>query len=131
MAEYALTKAFDVPVQQVWAVASDPANLARWLPTAHRSAPQGGQQVELAGESHGHRYDVSAPLRVDEAAHRLSWSAPDGRGYEGSLDVRGEGERTELTVHLSLSDELPAAGRGQEVERGMAEALEALAAAAR
>lgn len=131
MAEYSLTKTFDVPVDRVWAFASDLHNLPRWLPTAQRSAAQGGDRVELVGESHGHGYDVAAPLHVDSAMHRLSWSAPEEPGYQGWLQVSGDDGRSEVMVHLTVPDDRPAATRAEEVERGMAEALDGLADAAR
>ena len=131
MAEFSFTKTFDVPADRVWAFASDPQNLSRWLPTAQRSAAQGGDRVELAGESHGHRYDKTAALEVDSGAHLLSWSAPEDPGYEGWLEISGDDGRSRLMVHLSVPDDRPAAGRTEEVERGMVQALDGLADAGR
>lgn len=87
--------------------------------------------MQLAGDSHGHHYDLAASLHVDDGARRLSWSVADAPGYEGWLEISGEDSHGELTVHLSLSDESPAAAQSEEVERGMAEALDGLADAAR
>lgn len=127
MAEYSMTKTFKLPADQVWAFASDAANLSRWLPTTQRSSAEEPGDVRLAGESHGHAYDMTASLRGDAQGQRLSWAAPDLPGYEGSLDISGGDGHCELTVHLRVPDDHAAAAQTEEVERGMAEALDGLA----
>lgn len=125
-----MTRTFDVPAEQVWEFASQPANISRWVPTTHRSSGGAAGEARLVGESHGHRYDATAALRMDEDARQLSWSAAGFPGYEGSLIIAGQDGRSELTVHLRLPDGHAAAAQADEVERGLAEALEGLAKAA-
>lgn len=63
--------------------------------------------------------------------HQLSWSTPEEPGYQGWLEISGDDGRSQLMVHLSVPDERPAAPGADMVERGMAEALDGLADAAR
>jgi uncharacterized protein YndB with AHSA1/START domain len=127
MAQYSMTKALDAPAERVWATASDVSVLAKWLPTTHESHAAGGERVQLTGDSHGHPYDTAAPVHADEQAHRLSWSAPDGPAYAGWLQVSGDSAHAEVTLSLEIADERPAAAHGDEVQRGMSEALDRLA----
>ncbi len=127
MAEYSLSRTFGVGADRLWTVASDARSMSQWLPTAQRSAAQAGDRVQLAGESHGHRYDTAAALQIDAAQRRLSWSAPDEPSYHGWLQVTGDGNSGSVSIHLTVSDERPATAQGDEVERGMAETLDRLA----
>jgi uncharacterized protein YndB with AHSA1/START domain len=113
----------------IWRVVADPARLAEWVPTARVARPADAEDVHLEGKSHGHPYSVTSPFHADEAHRRLEWSAPAVPGYEGSLEVLGQGDASEVQLHLIIPDDrLPASDDViAEVRRGMDEALERLA----
>jgi hypothetical protein len=98
----------DVAADRARAVVSGVANVSRWLPTAQRSSAAGGEQVHVAGESHGHRYDTAAPPR--QHRHTPVVLVHDGTprvpGIAAGLRLGGHAE---VSVHVELADERPAA----------------------
>jgi uncharacterized protein YndB with AHSA1/START domain len=110
----------------VWRVVSDPGRLADWVPTARSSRPAGEDSVQLAGESHGHDYDLQSGFAADDAARRLSWDSPRHTGYQGTLEVAERGTSSVVTVRVTIPD-IPSSAEA-EITRGVGEALDKIAA---
>ncbi len=111
-------------------------NLPRYLPTTHAAQPQEGERVRVQGEAQGHKYDSDGYFRADSANHRIEWGA-DERYYSGWLQVKGQGDGSRMTVHLSFSGGPPAGlgkapGEGggapsrEQVQEGLVTALESI-----
>jgi uncharacterized protein YndB with AHSA1/START domain len=122
MAEVEQSRELDATAEAVWRLVSDPDRLAEWVPTIAASRPAGQGTVHLQGESHGHDYDTSGRLTLDQAARRLSWDSPRHPGYHGVLTVAGRDGGSTVTVRVSVPGLPPAAG--DELARGAAEALD-------
>ncbi len=122
VAEVEQSRQLDATAEAVWRLVSDPDRLAEWVPTIVASRPAGQGTVHLQGESHGHDYDISGRLTLDQAARRLSWDSPRNAGYQGELTVTGHDGGSTVTVRVSVPDLPPSVG--EELERGAAEALD-------
>jgi uncharacterized protein YndB with AHSA1/START domain len=122
MTEFERSQDIDAAPEAVWRVVSDPGRLAEWLPTTTASRPAGHDAVELVGESHGHDYDLQSGFVADDAARRLSWDSPRESGYRGELTVAEQPGGSRITVRLTIP--LAPADADEEINRGLAEALE-------
>ncbi|GGP06746.1 hypothetical protein LDL08_16300 [Nonomuraea glycinis] len=106
MAEYEATRGMPAGSDVVFGVASDVAQINRWLPHGLWVRDSGPNTLEAGGDvvpgegRHEGLYDVSADqLRVE-------WGGRDHPGYAGWLQVSDSQSGTsEVTVHISLLDE--------------------------
>ena len=130
MAEIDGSRAFEIPADVLWAVISDPARLADWVPTMQIAHPSGKDEVHLEGESHGHTYSLDSLLRVDKSERRLHWGAEGDDGYRGSLRVAERPSGSEVHLHVAIPDDRlgpsPDAAVA-EIRRGMEETFDRLA----
>lgn len=130
MAEVEGSRGFDVSCDALWAVVSDPARLADWVPTMRRAAPAGPAEVHLEGESHGHPYSLDSMLRVDQGDRRLHWGSDADEGYRGWLQVLDRPPGSEVRLHVAVPDARlgPSAGAAaSEIREGIEEAFDRLA----
>lgn len=93
--------------ERVYAFVSEVRNLPKYLPTTNSAEPQQGERVRVQGEAEGHKYDSDGYFRKDEANHRLEWGA-DEHYYSGWLEVSGNGDSSDVTVHLTFKGRPPA-----------------------
>ena len=122
MPDFEKSKQIAASPEVTWSVVADPHRLAEWVPTARSSSPAGDHAVHLHGESHGHGYDIDSGFTADDDARRLSWNSPRLPGYGGVLAVTSHGAGSRVTVRVTLPHVPP--GAGDEMERGLAEALD-------
>jgi hypothetical protein len=130
MAEIEGSRGFGVTGDALWAVVSDPARLADWVPTMRRAQPAGTAEVHLEGESHGHPYSLDSELQVDKADRRLAWGADAAGGYRGWLHVTDRPSGSEVTIHVAIPDDRlgrSVAAATAEIRRGIEEAFDRLA----
>jgi uncharacterized protein YndB with AHSA1/START domain len=130
MAEIDGSRAFDVTAGAVWAVVSDPARLADWVPTMRLAQPAGKEEVHVEGESHGHRYSLDSLLRIDEGDRRLHWGTEGDDGYRGSLHVADRPSGSEVHLHVAIPDDRlgPSPDHAAaELRRGVEETFDRLA----
>ena len=130
MAEIEGSRTFDASAEDVWAVVADPARLASWVPTMRLAQPAGGSEVHVEGESHGHRYSLDSPLRIDESGRRLQWGTEGDDGYRGSLQVTERPPGSEVHLHVAVPDDRLSPSpdsAAAEIRRGMEEAFDRLA----
>src|SRR5215472_8466977 len=99
------SRAFNISGDALWAVVADPARLADWVPTMRMAQPSGKEEVHVEGESHGHRYSLDSPLRIDESDRRLYWGAEGDDGYRGSLEVAERPSGSEVHLQVAIPDE--------------------------
>ena len=102
MPEYEQSLSVQAAPERVFEFVSSLDNLPRYLPTVHQAEPQAGERVRVKGEAGGHPYDSDGYFRVDNSAHRMEWGSDGENNYSGWLKVGGEGETSEVTVHLSF-----------------------------
>jgi uncharacterized protein YndB with AHSA1/START domain len=124
------SRSFDVAPDELWALVADPARFSDWVPTMRVAEPSAGAEVHLEGESHGHRYSLNSPVRVDEGDRRLHWGTSEDQGYRGWLRVVDQPPGSELHIHVAIPDERigHSGGAAEEIRQGMDEALNRLAA---
>ena len=136
MAEIDGSRAFEITADAMWAVVADPARLAEWVPTMRLAQPSGGEggmgreEVHVEGESHGHRYSLDSPLRIDESGRRLQWGTEGDDGYRGSLQVTERPPGSEVHLHVAVPDDRLSPSpdsAAAEIRRGMEEAFDRLA----
>lgn len=130
MTEVDGSRSFGVDGDAVWAIVADPAQLADWVPTMRLAEPVGKEEVHLEGESHGHRYSLESQLRIDEGDRFLRWGAEGEEGYRGWLRVVNRPPGSEVHIHVIVPDERlgTSADADAEIQRGLQEALDRLAA---
>jgi len=129
MGDFEQSRDIGAAPEAVWRLVSDPNRLADWVPTTTASRPAGGDAVELQGESHGHDYDTRSGFVTDDAAKRLSWDSPRLSGYRGTLVVADHAGISRVTVRVTIPDDLARAD--EEIDRGLRETLDRIAALAR
>lgn len=109
---------------------SDIRNLPRYMPTTKDAQSQGEDRVRVQGEAQGHKYDSDGYLRRMEDQGRLEWGADEGY-YSGWLQVRPDGDGSEVTVHISLRGNPPGADPENapdpaQVQEGLRKGLESI-----
>jgi len=130
MAEIDGSRAFEITADALWAVVADPARLADWVPTMRLAQPSGMEGVHVEGESHGHRYSLDSPLRIDEGERRLHWGAEGDDGYRGSLRVTERPPGSEVHLHVAVPDDRLGPSpdsAAAEIRLGIEEAFDRLA----
>lgn len=130
MSEYERTIAIQAPPDRVFEFVADIRNMPRYMPTATRVKAQGDSRVRVEGEAHGHHYVSDGWMRSDGSRRRLEWGADEG-DYNGWLQVREDGPRSEVTIHLSMRrDQRRADRRGSlsddEVMDGLMTSLQSI-----
>ncbi len=90
----------------VYAFISDARNLPQYVPTTKSAQPLPGGKVRVQGEAQGHSYDNDGYFRADSSSRRIEWGAEE-RDYCGYLDIAAAGDGSDLTVHLTFSDQMP------------------------
>ncbi|WP_405801412.1 SRPBCC domain-containing protein [Streptomyces sp. NBC_01506] len=127
-----LTRAFALPVEEVWAAVTEPARTARWFgPWEGDGAPGGTARVRMVFEEQ----EPWIELRVEacEAPYRLVVSTADEAGAwnlelklagtsAGAVDVPG-GTEIQLIQHRESAAGLGEIGAGWEVLPGHAPRL--------
>lgn len=109
---------------------ADVRNLPKYLPTTKNAQSQGEGRVRIQGEAQGHQYDSDGYLRRQGQDTRLEWGSDEGY-YSGSLQVRPDGDRSVVTVHISLRGQPPGADAGDapspaQVQEGLRKGLESI-----
>ncbi|MBB4684471.1 SRPBCC family protein [Amycolatopsis jiangsuensis] len=123
MPSYDYTAQVDVPADQLFGYLAKPGNLPAFLPALTEARPVEGDRVHVEADVDGRHVAGEAWLHVDRGARTLSWGAPGEDDYHGDLSVRDHGENdSEVTIRLHTER----AG-GEEVQRGLEEAVAALA----
>ncbi len=125
MAEYERSQVIAAAPEAVFGYVSAVENLPRYLATTRVAEPAGPNRVRVAGSVQGRDYDTEGLLRASPDQRRLEWgSEGDGR-YAGWLQVYDYGDgQAELNVHLSFFDEAAGEVGPDEVEQGLATALQ-------
>jgi uncharacterized membrane protein len=124
MAEYEHTQTVQASPDVVYRFVSEVGNLPKYLPTTKSAQMQGADRVQVQGEANGHTYDDDGFFRRDEANRRLEWGSDDDH-YKGWLRIDGDGNRSNVTVHLTFQkQEIP--DQDERVRRGLRAALESI-----
>lgn len=106
---------------------AEPRNLPRYFPRMTTADPQGGDSVHVEAEVHGDHVEGDAWLHTRGMERRLEWGAEGPDDYHGELQVDDLAPgRSRVTVTLHSVRE----AEGQEVQRGLEEAVDALISAA-
>ncbi|WP_189210669.1 SRPBCC family protein [Actinokineospora fastidiosa] len=113
----------DVPAEDLFEYAAEPANLPEFLSVVSEAHRTGGDRVEVRADVHGHHVDGEGWFRADAASRTLRWGVPGQDDYRGELVVHEVGgDRSRVAVRLNT-----ARGDKGEVRRELAEAVAALA----
>jgi uncharacterized protein YndB with AHSA1/START domain len=103
--------------ESVFAAISDPNNLSRFVPQLTAVRPVGGDRVEVDARYEGKTQTGAAHFRTDEESRRIEWGSASG--YEGWIQVDGDGEGSRLTLHLHTT-------HGTERDHDIAATLDAI-----
>ena len=130
LGEYEAVSAVDASPDDVFAFVSDVRNLPKYLPTTKDAQSQGTDRVRVQGEAQGHRYDSDGYLRPDAGAKRLEWGADEGY-YSGWMQIDGDGDASNVTVHISLRGKPPGAPddgapKRSDVQEGLEKGLQSI-----
>lgn len=93
MAEFEVERPMPLPAETVFAVASDVAHMAEWLPMTVE--PAGPNRLHVEGETRSGRYSASGLFGVRPEQRRVEWGSEDSDDYAGWLQVfeAGDGKR--------------------------------------
>ena len=131
LGEYEAKLQVNASSDEVFAFVSDVRNLPKYLPTTKDAQSQGTDRVRVQGEAQGFQYDSDGYLRPDADAKRLEWGADEGY-YSGWMQMTGDGDRSDVTVHISLRGKPPGApdeGAGpspSDIQEGLQKGLESI-----
>lgn len=127
MTTYTHTAEADIPADTLFSFLADPRNLPRYFPQMTAAEPEGGEQVHVEAEVHGHHVEGEAWVRPDAAARTLAWGAEGPDDYHGELEIEELAPgRSRITVNLHSVRE----AEGDEVQEGLKHTVAALAQAA-
>lgn len=123
MTTYTHTAEADIPADTLFAFLADPTNLPRYFPQMTAAEPEGGEQVHVEAEVHGHHVEGEAWVRPDVSRRTLEWGAEGPDDYHGELRVEEVAAgRSRLTISLHSVRE----AKGDEVQRGLEETVAVL-----
>ena len=114
--------------EEVFDFVADVRNMPRYLPTTRSAEPQGRDRVRMQGEAKGHAYDADGYLRQDRQKLRLEWGA-DERHYSGWLQVKPQGDASQVTVHLTFREQPGKGGytaSDSDINEGLIKSLESI-----
>lgn len=109
---------------------ADVRNLPKYMPTTKGAQSQGEARVRVQGEAQGQSYDSDGYLRRGDQRNRLEWGSDEGY-YSGWLQVRPDGDVSNVTVHISLRGHPPGADEGTapdpaQVKEGLRKGLQSI-----
>lgn len=123
MTTYTHTAEADIPADTLFEFLADPTNLPRYFPQMTAAEPEGGEQVHVEAEVHGHHVESEAWVRPDAGRRSLEWGAEGPDDYHGELRVEEVSPgRSRITVSLHSVRE----ASGDEVQRGLEETVAVL-----
>ena len=123
MTTYTHTAEADIPADTLFRFLADPTNLPRYFPQMTAAEPEGGEQVHVEAEVHGHHVEGEAWVRPDASRRTLEWGAEGPDDYHGELQVEEVAAgRSRLTISLHSVRE----AKGDEVQRGLEETVAVL-----
>jgi len=123
MTTYTHTAEADIAADTLFGFLAEPRNLPRYFPQMTAAEPEGGEQVHVEAEVHGHHVDGEAWVRQDPRQRRLEWGAEGPDDYHGELQIEELApDRSRITVSLHSVRE----AQGDEVQRGLEETVAAL-----
>ena len=129
MSEHEVSRVFQAPTADVFAVVGDIHRLPEWLSTvraADQTGPGSDTDVHVEGDAGAGGYVSEGFWRPSADQLRVEWGTPS-RGseesYAGWLQVEDRTSGCEVVVHLSFFGAQPPPG----VESALASSLEALA----
>ncbi|SDF74422.1 Polyketide cyclase / dehydrase and lipid transport [Lentzea fradiae] len=123
MTTYTHTAEADIPADTLFEFLADPTNLPRYFPQMTAAEPEGGEQVHVEAEVHGHHVESEAWVRPDAGRRSLEWGAEGPDDYHGELQVEEVTPgRSRITVSLHSVRE----ASGDEVQRGLEETVAVL-----
>ncbi|WP_216317813.1 SRPBCC family protein [Deinococcus aestuarii] len=133
--EYQGTRRIQASPEEVFAFVSDVRNLPRYLPTTRRAEPQGEERVAVEGEANGHPYQADGRFHKDARNHRLEWGSDGEINYSGTLEVRPDGDGSQVSVKLRFepdpgrapNEDMPGqAPSNDQIQEGIDKALESI-----
>ncbi|MGX7827947.1 SRPBCC family protein [Actinokineospora sp. 24-640] len=110
----------DLPAEQVFDYASEPANLPDFVSAVTEAHRGEDGRVRVVAEVDGRPVELEVWLRVDAHARTVAWGTGDGS--DGELAVRDHGAGTSEVVvrlHTAWAD-------GAEAQRGVEQAVAAM-----
>lgn len=120
MAEYELTRGMPADSGVVFGVASDVSLMNRWLPHGLWVRDSGPGTVEAGGEAVPGEGRHEGLVRAQKDQLRVEWGGRDHPDYSGWLQVADTDSGTsEVTVHISLTDEPGSPRERADEVRGM------------
>ncbi|WP_434443922.1 SRPBCC family protein [Lentzea sp. E54] len=123
MATYTHTAEADLPADTLFGFLAEPRNLPRYFPQMTTAEPEGGEQVHVEADVHGHHVEGEAWVRPDARRRTLEWGAEGQDDYHGELQVEEVAAgRSRITVSLHSVRE----AQGDEVQRGLEQTVAAL-----
>ncbi|MCU0552193.1 MAG: SRPBCC family protein [Leptolyngbya sp. Prado105] len=79
---------------------SDVRNVPQYLPTVTNAQPQSGERIRTQGHAGDHEYDSDGHFRIDQQRKRLEWGSDGENEYGGWMEVKGNGNQSEVKVHI-------------------------------
>jgi Polyketide cyclase / dehydrase and lipid transport len=91
-----------IPVapDRLYRTIADVGNLTRFIPPLKSVRRTDADHVEVEAEYEGHQEHGEAWFRTDDEGKRVEWGS-EGHPYHGWMQVDGDGEGSQLTVHLT------------------------------
>lgn len=121
MADFTGTTSVSVPAQNLFDYLSDVGNLPRYFSRMTSAEPGDGEEVRTTAKMpDGTEVQGDAWFRVDPGARRLEWGSEGPSAYSGYLEVRADGDGSEVEVHLHTTR---VADGDREVQDGVTETL--------
>ena len=105
----------------IFAFASDPENMPKYLSTVKEAHDAGGKadgrsRIAMKGEANGHPYEGEGWIEYRDGANEMTWGSEGQNDYSGKLSVDAEGDGSKVTVTLDFE---PKPGQDAEFKEQM------------
>ena len=121
MGDYQHSVEVGAPAGQLFSYLSEVRNLPQYFSGMTSAEPAGGEAVDVTAEVNGTTERAEAWFRVDLQRHHLEWGSEGPSGYNGHLDVSGNGATSSVTVFLHTEHH-----DSGDIDQGIADTLAAV-----
>lgn len=90
----------NAPADRIFTFLSDVRNVPQYLPTVTNAEPQSDERIRTQGHAGEHEYDADGHFRIDRQRNRLEWGSDGENEYGGWMEVNGNGNTSEVKVHI-------------------------------
>jgi uncharacterized membrane protein len=114
MSDYQRSAKVEASPDALFDYLSDIRNLPKYFSSMTSAESAGQNEVCVTAKVNGKEEEGKAEFHVDKAGKKIRWSSEGPNDYHGELEVKGEGNSSEVAVKIHTIR-----GEKQQIEQGL------------